>query len=127
MDVNVYRGEGKLQHVVEAGPHKLIADAPSQYGGEDAGFVPHDLLAAALGACTALTLNMYAQRKGFDLQKVDVKVEHAEKDGAYIFTRHLTYHGNLSTEQKESLTGIANKCPVHKTLSGQIQIVTQSN
>jgi putative redox protein len=127
MDVNVYRGEGKLQHVVEAGPHKLIADAPSQYGGEDAGFVPHDLLAAALGACTALTLNMYAQRKGFDLQKVDVKVEHAEKDGTYIFTRHLTYHGNLSAEQKESLTGIANKCPVHKTLSGEIQIITESN
>jgi putative redox protein len=127
MDIKVYRGEGKLQHVVEAGPHRLIADAPSQYGGEDAGFVPHDLLAAALGACTALTLNMYAQRKGFDLQKVDVKVEHAEKDGVYIFNRHLEYHGNLTAEQKESLTGIANKCPVHKTLSGEIQIVTDSN
>jgi len=127
MDVKVYRGEGKLQHVVEAGPHKLIADAPSQFGGEDAGFVPHDLLAAALGACTALTLNMYAQRKSFPLQKVDVRVEHAERDGAYVFHRHLTYHGDLTAEQKESLTGIANRCPVHKTLSGEIQIITESN
>lgn len=127
MDVKVYRGEGKLQHIVEAGPHKLIADAPSQFGGEDAGFVPHDLLAAALGACTALTLNMYAQRKSFPLEKVDVRVEHAERDGSYVFHRHITYHGELSAEQKESLTGIANKCPVHKTLSGEIQIITESH
>jgi putative redox protein len=127
MDVKVYRGEGKLQHVVEAGPHKLIADAPSQFGGEDAGFVPHDLLAAALGACTALTLNMYAQRKSFPLEKVDVRVEHAERDGAYVFHRHIHYYGDLTAEQKDSLTAIANKCPVHKTLSGQIQIVTESN
>ncbi|HEX2604743.1 MAG TPA: OsmC family protein [Oxalicibacterium sp.] len=127
MDVKVYRGEGKLQHIVEAGPHKLIADAPSQFGGEDAGFVPHDLLAAALGACTALTLNMYAQRKSFPLEKVDVRVEHAERDGAYVFHRHINYYGDLTGEQKESLTAIANKCPVHKTLSGQIQIVTDSN
>lgn len=126
-DVNVVRGEGKLQHVVEVGPHKLIADAPSQYGGDDAGFTPHDLLAASLGACTALTLNMYAQRKGFPLQKVDVKVEHADKDGGYVFNRYLTFHGDLSAEQKESLIGIANKCPIHKILSGQIEILTDAN
>lgn len=127
MDVLVTRGEGKLQHVVEVGPHKLIADAPSQYGGDDAGFTPHDLLASSLGACTALTLNMYAQRKGIDLQKVDVKVEHADKDGAYVFHRHLTFHGNLTAEQKESLIGIANKCPIHKILSGKIEIITDGN
>ena len=126
MDVNVYRGEGKLQHVVEVGPHKLIADAPSQYGGEDAGFTPHDLLASSLAACTALTLNMYAQRKGIDLQKVDVKIEHADKDGAYVFHRKLTFHGNLTDEQKTSLLGIADKCPIHKILSGEIKIVTEA-
>jgi putative redox protein len=126
-NVNVVRGAGKLQHVVKVGPHQLIADAPSQYGGDDAGFTPHDLLAASLGACTALTLNMYAQRKGFPLQKVDVEVEHADKDGTYVFNRHLTFHGDLSAEQKESLVGIANKCPIHKILSGQIEIVTDAN
>lgn len=127
MDIKVYRGEGKLQHVVEVGPHKLIADAPSQYGGDDAGFTPHDLLASSLGACTALTLNMYAQRKGIDLQKVDVTVEHADKDGGYVFNRHLTFHGNLTDEQKTSLLGIADKCPIHKILSGEITIITDSN
>jgi putative redox protein len=127
MDIKVVRGEGKLQHVVEVGPHKLIADAPSQYGGDDAGFTPHDLLASSLGACTALTLNMYAQRKGIDLQKVDVTVEHADKDGGYVFNRHLTFHGNLTDEQKTSLLGIADKCPIHKILSGKIEIVTDSN
>jgi putative redox protein len=127
MDIKVTRGEGKLQHVVEVGPHKLIADAPSQYGGDDAGFTPHDLLASSLGACTALTLNMYAQRKGFDLQKVDVVVEHADKDGAYVFNRHLTFHGDLTAEQKTSLVGIADKCPIHKILSGEIKIITDSN
>jgi len=126
MNVNVTKGAGKLQHVVEAGPHKLISDAPSQYGGEDAGFTPHDLLAASLGACTALTLNMYAKRKEMDLQKVDVQVEHADKDGAYVFHRKLTFHGNLSDEQKTSLLGIADKCPIHKVLSGEIKIVTEA-
>lgn len=127
MEIKVSKGAGKLQHIVEAGPHKLIADAPSAFGGEDAGFVPHDLLAAALGACTAVTLNMYAGRKQMPLEKVDVTVVAAEQDGVYVFNRSLQYHGDLSAEQKDSLTAIANKCPVHKALSGEIKIITQSN
>ena len=66
-EIKVTKGAGKLQHIVTAGPHSLIADAPSAFGGDDAGFVPHDLLAAALGACTAVTLNMYAGRKELPL------------------------------------------------------------
>lgn len=127
MEIKVTKGAGKLQHLVEAGPHKLIADAPSAFGGEDAGFVPHDLLAAALGACTAVTLNMYAGRKQMPLEKVAVTVVAAEQDGAYVFNRSLQYYGDLSAEQKDSLTAIANKCPVHKALSGDIKIITQSN
>lgn len=127
MEIKVTKGAGKLQHLVEAGAHKLIADAPSAFGGEDAGFVPHDLLAAALGACTAVTLNMYAGRKQMPLEKVDVTVVAAEQDGVYVFNRSLQYYGDLSAEQKDSLTAIANKCPVHKALSGDIKIITQSN
>ncbi|MDO8304500.1 OsmC family protein [Herminiimonas sp.] len=127
MEIKVTKGAGKLQHIVEAGPHKLIADAPSAFGGEDAGFVPHDLLAAALGACTAVTLNMYAGRKQMPLEKVDVTVVAVEQDGVYVFNRSLQYYGDLSAEQKDSLTAIANKCPVHKALSGDIKIITQSN
>lgn len=126
-EIKISKGAGKLQHIVTAGPHSLIADAPSAFGGDDAGFVPHDLLAAALGACTAVTLNMYAGRKELPMEKVDVTVTAAEQDGAYVFTRTLTYFGNLSAEQKESLNKIADKCPVHKALSGEIKILTQSN
>lgn len=126
-EIKVTKGAGKFQQIVAAGPHQLIADAPSAFGGDDAGFVPHDLLAAALGACTAVTLNMYAGRKELPLEKVDVSVTASEQDGAYVFNRTLTYFGDLNAEQKESLNKIADKCPVHKALAGEIKIITQSN
>jgi len=124
MEIKVHRGEGKLQHVVEAGWHRLLVDEPEEVGGEDSGFTPHDLLAAALGACTALTLTLYAQRKQWDLEDIDVRVEHAEQDGVFLLKRRIHYIGHLDDEQKARLTEIANKCPVHKTLSGQIRIET---
>lgn len=127
MEVRVHRGEGKLQHVIEIGPHRLLTDAPVAYGGDASGPEPHDLLAASLGACTAITVAMYARRKNMDLQDIDVRVTHSQQDGAYVLERHITYVGNLSAEDRERLTDIANKCPVHKTLSGQIRIVTQAS
>jgi putative redox protein len=127
MEIKVYRGEGKLQHVIEIGPHTILTDAPRMYGGEETGPEPHDLLAAALGACTALTVAMYARRKGMDLQDIDVRLEHGQRDGVYVLTRHIHYVGNLSDEEQDRLTEIANKCPVHKTLSGQIQIITETD
>lgn len=127
MEVKIHRGEGKLQHVIEIGPHKLLTDAPKAFGGEETGPEPHDLLAAALAACTALTVTMYARRKGMDLQDIDMRIEHGQKEGAYVFTRRMHYIGNLNAEEKDRLTDIANKCPVHKTLSGQIQIVTEAS
>jgi len=127
METRVHRGEGKLQHVIEIGPHKLLTDAPVAYGGEATGPEPHDLLAASLGACTALTVTMYARRKQMDLQDIDVRVDHRQEDGAFVLERRISYLGNLSPEERQRLTEIANKCPVHKTLSGQIRIVTQAN
>ena len=127
MEIQVKRGEGKLQQVIEIGPHRLLSDASKLYGGEETGPEPHDLLAAALGACTALTVNMYAARKNMDLQDVVVNIEHGQKDGAYVFHRHIRYVGNLSEEERQRLTDIANKCPVRKTLSGEIQIVTEAD
>lgn len=124
MEVKVHRGEGKLQHVVEAGWHRLLVDEPEQLGGEDTGFTPHDLLAAALGACTALTLTLYAQRKQWDLEDIDVRVEHEQRDGVFLLRRRIQYFGQLDAEQQARLTEIANKCPVHRTLSGQIRIET---
>jgi putative redox protein len=126
MEVRIHRGEGKLQHLIEIGPHRLATDVPAELGGEDSGPEPHDLLAAALGACTALTVTMYARRKGWPLDDIDVRIEHGkDADQAYVFTRRIAYTGDLSAEQRDQLTGIANKCPVHKTLSGEIRIVTE--
>ena len=124
MEVKIVKGEGKLQHVITVGKHRLLTDVAAEYGGEDSGVEPHDLLAAALGACTALTLKMYAQRKQMDLQDIDVRITHAQEDDTYVFTRRLQYFGNLSEAERTRLTEIAEKCPVHRTLLGQIQIVT---
>ena len=125
MEINVHRGDGKLQHIIDIGAHHLLTDEPSEGGGENTGPAPHDLLAASLGACTALTVTLYARRKNFDLQDVQVRIEHAQQGDAYVFTRHIHYVGRLDAEQRERLTMIANKCPIHKLLSGHIQIVTQ--
>lgn len=126
MEVKVSKGEGKLQHVVEAGWHRVLVDEPEELGGEDTGFTPHDLLAAALGACTALTLTLYANRKQWDLQDIDVRVNHeTTADGVFLLKRRISYIGELDAEQKARLTEIANKCPVHKSLSGVITIQTE--
>jgi putative redox protein len=114
-----------MQHVITIGKHRLLTDVSDAHGGDDTGPEPHDLLAAALGACTAITLRMYAQRKQMDLQDIDVRVAHVQDGDAYVFTRQLQYFGNLSEAERTRLTEIADKCPVHKTLLGQIRIVTQ--
>ena len=126
MEVRAQKGSGKLQQVIEIGKHGLLSDAPEAYGGEDTGPEPHDLLAAALAACTALTVTMYARRKGMPLEDVRVRIEHGPRDGGYRFERHIEYLGALGPEDRARLTDIANKCPVHKTLSGSIAIDTQA-
>jgi len=126
MEVTVHKGSGPLQQVLNIGRHQLLSDAPAAFGGEDTGPEPHDLLAAALASCTALTVTMYARRKGLSLDDVKVRIEHGQKDGAYLFQRHIEYVGELGVEDRVRLTDIANKCPVHKTLSGTIRIETEA-
>lgn len=124
MEVTTHRGAGPLQQVIEIGPHRLLTDAPVDAGGEASGPAPHDLLAAALAACTTLTVNLYARRKGWKLDEVLVSVQHGQEGAAYGFQRSIRLLGELSEEERERLLDIANKCPVHKTLSGQIAIRT---
>ena len=126
MEVTVHKGSGPLQQVLNIGKHQILSDAPSAFGGEDSGPEPHDLLAASLAACTALTVTMVARRKGMALEDVRVRIEHGQQDGAYFFRRHIEYVGALSVEERARLTDIANKCPVHKTLSGTIRIETEA-
>ncbi len=125
MEINVHRGAGKLQHIIDIGPHRLLTDEPLDVGGEDTGPAPHDLLAASLGACTALTVTLYARHKEFDLRDVRVRIEHAQQSDAYVFKRHIHYVGQLDDAQRARMTAVANKCPIHKLLSGQFQIVTE--
>jgi putative redox protein len=127
MEVTTHRGTGLLQQVIEIGPHRILTDVSVEAGGEASGPQPHDLLAAALAACTTLTVNLYAKRKGWPLEEVLVSVKHGQEEGAYGLHRTIRYVGALSSEDKARLTDIANKCPVHKTLSGQIQITTEAS
>lgn len=124
MEVSARKGSGKLQQVITIGRHQLLSDAPEALGGEDSGAEPHDLLAAALAACTTLTVTMYARRKDMALEDVRVRITHGPKEGGYAFQRHIDYVGALGPEERQRLTDIANKCPVHKTLSGTIHIET---
>lgn len=126
MDVKVHKGQGKLDQIIEVGPHILRSDAPKVYGGEESAPEPHDFIAAALAACTALTVTMYARRKNMDLQDVEVRVQHYYQDDTYVLIRDIRYIGNLSKEDQMLLTAIADKCPVHRTVSGSIKIISGS-
>lgn len=126
MEVKTHRGTGPLQQVIEIGPHRILTDIGREYGGEDSGPEPHDILAAALAACTTLTVTLYAKRKGWALDEVKVAIKHGQEGEAYALHRDIEYIGALGDEEKARLTDIANKCPVHKTLSGPIVITTEA-
>jgi putative redox protein len=131
----VVRGgrSGFLQEVL-AGPHRLRADEPRESGGSDLGPNPYDLLLAALGCCTSMTLRMYADRKGLPLEQVEVRLRHSRihaEDCAECETkearvdlieREIALAGALSGEARQRLLEIADRCPVHRTLSGEIAI-----
>ncbi len=115
---------------VKAGNHSWVVDIPKEKGGEETGPDPHELLLGSLGACTSITLQMYAKKKGWELDDVAVDLLHEEVDNASgsgktsKITRDIKVHGNLTPEQVETLKSIADKCPIHKLLSGQLQIDT---
>jgi putative redox protein len=118
-------GAGKLAQRVTLGPHGLIADEPVESGGDDTGPAPHDFLLAALGSCTAITLRIYAARKGWPLENVDVALEQQKVEGGHEIRRTIRLDGPLDDEQRRRLLEIAEKCPVHKTLTGEIRIASK--
>ena len=113
---------GKLEQSVEIRGHRVTADEPKSAGGDDAGPSPQELLAASLASCTAITMEMYAQRKGWDVGEivVDVDYEPAQRGSPTRFTMDIQLPKELPDDQRERLTQIAAKCPVHRTLEGEV-------
>src|SRR5207249_1814820 len=112
--------------VVRAGGASFLVDEPVEVGGLGSGPNPYDLLAAALGACTAMTLRLYAERKGWPLRSVNVRVLHRSQglDTKDRFAREVVLDGDLSAEQRRRLLDIANRCPVHETLERGSEVIT---
>ncbi|MDW3682731.1 bifunctional alpha/beta hydrolase/OsmC family protein [Cupriavidus sp. CV2] len=127
---------GKYQQRITAGPHHLLADEPVSFGGLNGGPAPYDLLLAGLGACTAMTMRMYAERKGWPLEHVAVTLRHEKihaTDCAECSTtegkidwieREITMRGPLDDAQRTALLEIADKCPVHRTLHSEVVVRT---
>jgi len=129
-------GNSKFQQTVSIGPHRLLADEPVAAGGEDTGPGPYDYLLAGLGACTSMTMRLYADRKALPLERVTVTLKHSRihaEDCAECETkagmldqidRSIAMDGALDAEQRRKLMEIADKCPVHRTLTSEIRILT---
>lgn len=124
-------GKGRFQAEIAVRGGFILADEPVEAGGGGTGPTPYELLAAALAACTAMTLKLYAERKGWVLPPFSVEAAHsiapAGADGTPprdLFTRHIAFEGPLGPEEEAKLLGIADKCPVHRTLMRGFQIVT---
>ncbi len=122
--VRLARPDG-LRVEVDSGPHHLVGDELPAIGGTDAGPAPYDFLCTALGACTTMTLQMYAKRKQWPLEGVSVTVRHAKVDNDDTMEREVKLTGKLDEEQRTRLLDVANKCPVHKTLAPAVKVTTK--
>jgi uncharacterized OsmC-like protein/alpha-beta hydrolase superfamily lysophospholipase len=128
----------KFQQTISIGPHRMLADEPVAAGGEDTGPGPYDFVLAGLGACTSMTMRLYADRKSLPLERVTVTLKHSKihtEDCAECETkvgmldqidRVIAMEGALDAEQRQKLMEIADKCPVHRTLTSEIHIVTRA-
>ena len=128
--------DGFVQEIV-AGAHRLSSDEPASVGGTDSGPTPYDLLLAALGSCTSMTVAMYARRKQWPLERVTVRLRHSrvhaedcaacETSAAKltVIDRDIALDGSLADDERARLLDIANRCPVHLTLTSRIEIRTR--
>ena len=114
------RREG-YAHEIEIREHRITVDEPEDRGGTDTGPTPTELLAGSLAGCTAITIEMYADRKGWDLGRVEVSVDYGEPSaaGSPSFQVRIATPAGLTDEQRERILIIAGKCPVHKTLAAE--------
>ncbi|MCW8128595.1 OsmC family protein [Microbulbifer halophilus] len=130
-------GDGKFAQSLTSGPHHLVADEPEDVGGDNAGPGPYEYILMGLGACTSMTIRMYAERRKIPLERTRVILSHRKvhakdcedcesKEGKIDeIVREITLEGDLTGEQREKLLDIANRCPVHRTLTSDIQVRTR--
>ena len=130
----VVRSRDGLAQEVEARGHRLVADEPREAGGSDAGLTPYELLLAALGACTSMTIRLYARRKGWPVTGVEVRLRHdrihaedcadCETESGYLdrVRKEILVRGELTQEQLQRLAEIARRCPVNQTFSREVVI-----
>jgi putative redox protein len=135
--VTVNGDSSRLRQTISVGPHRLLSDEPKAAGGNDQGPDPYELLLAALGSCTNITLRMYAERKGWPLKEARVLVTYSKNYAKDCIDceqpttmldrieRRITLIGELLEEQRQRLLAIANLCPVHRTLTSKIDIQTE--
>jgi uncharacterized OsmC-like protein/alpha/beta superfamily hydrolase len=128
----------KFQQTVSVGPHQLLADEPVAAGGDDSGPGPYDFLLTALGACTSMTMRLYADRKSLPLERTTVTLRHSKIHAEHCaeceteagmldqIERVITMEGALDAEQRKKLLEIADKCPVHRTLTSEVRILTSA-
>ncbi|MFN7710247.1 MAG: OsmC family protein [Holosporales bacterium] len=110
---------------IEVSGHRLLGDEPAPFGGGDHGPAPYDLLTAALGECTAMTIRWYARQQNWPLEKVIVHITHRKEEKTDIFTKSITLLGeNLTSDQRQKLMEISAKCPIQRTLEGTPVIQT---
>jgi putative redox protein len=116
---------GRFRQDITVGTHTLAGDEPKEAGGEDAGPAPHEYLLAALASCTSMTVKMYTDHKGWPLRSVRVEVVGVPNAAAYAMMRTIHLDGDLDAQQRARVLEVANKCPVHRTLTGKIEITSE--
>jgi putative redox protein len=114
----------KYQTIVTSQNHTIVADEPATLNGTDTGMNPYSLLLASLSSCTVITLRMYIDRKMWIVDEITVNVEIFKVEGGTLIERQLSFNGELNDEQKQRLVQIADACPIHKLLVGNIMIET---
>jgi putative redox protein len=123
--VSAVVGTDHYKTAVATDTHTLIADEPIDNGGTDLGPHPGDFLRISLATCTAITLRMYADRKGYDVKEIEVKVNTRDSDNKTVFNTQIHIVGNIDDQVRARMMQIAKLCPVHKMLTRPIQIETQ--
>ncbi|KRD58745.1 hypothetical protein ASE40_20770 [Flavobacterium sp. Root935] len=120
-------GKQKYKTEIQTGNHIIMADEPIEVGGQDLGFTPTELLESSLAACSAMTIRMYADKKGWDLDKVEIKVGFKRNlaTNQITFTKEIQLYGKLDDDQRQRLLEMGSKCPIEKVITGNVLVASK--